>query len=121
MPLSPFKYVSAVLAGVVLILGVMLFFSQRHLEATIKTADVAISNSKELQASLDKQNAALEALHASSNARVADLHKALEVLHDRKDAAEKSARDLLSKPLTGNTVCERSLEADRRILERLGK
>jgi len=93
------------------------------LTTKIKTieADLATeaTNRATLETAIARQNAEWQRQSAAGAARVATAQQKLAVAQAEARKARARANAMLSAPIRGNTVCERVMDVDRRVLESL--
>jgi len=91
------------------------------LRDSLRTAQDGLSmcraNTDTLKASIARQNAAVSAIQADSDARLAQATKAAKVNRAETVAAEKMSSALLSRQLLGSDACARADDARRAFLE----
>lgn len=109
-------------------------FTARDLRTTVKTLDKQLndpetgalarlatcrSNNIILSGGIDRQNASIAANAARGAAAIADATRSVADAQIRTAEAQRQAADILTARPTGETVCERLLDTDRRIMESL--
>lgn len=84
-------------------------------------ADLATcqANSRALQSSIDRQNAANEVLQQVSDQKMAEASKALSEAQRGRSSAEATAAKLLAHPPAGIDACARMESADASVVENL--
>ena len=93
------------------------------LTTEIKTVRVDLAtetaNRANLEAAVERQNAELARQSAAGAARLASAKQQLAAAQRATREAQARATAMLTVPLNGDTVCERVMDADRRVLESL--
>lgn len=93
------------------------------LRDSLRTAQDGLSmcraNTDTLKASIARQNAAVSAIQADSDARLAQATKAAQQARSVAESARQASNMILGKHLAGATACERVSEVDAAFLEAL--
>jgi septal ring factor EnvC (AmiA/AmiB activator) len=83
---------------------------QSRLEVAYRDLNQCRANTAGLEASLDAQNQALERIRAAGEARTAQTQERLSALNAEAERLRAEANRLRTRPIQGNTECERMVD-----------